>query len=576
MNETMAHRSTRWLCLFVIAALLAGLAMGLSPVPVAHAETFDIADGDVTALINAINTANGNSEADTINLAAGGTYTLTAVHNDTNGPNGLPSITSEITINGNGATIQRSSAGGTPDFRIFHVAAGGDLTLNDVTIRNGKTANGADGSDGGAGEGGSAGVDGGYGGGIYNSGSLTLNHSTVSNNTTGIGGAGGAGGDCTGDGCTAGAGGDGGYGGYGGYGGGIYNDDGTVVLTNSTVSGNTASAGGVGGTCTGTSCSAGTDGVDGAGGGIYNDETTNFKNTILAGNSAAGSGADCSGTFTSQGYNLVGDGTGCPSDGTGDQPTTDPKLGLLDLNGGPVGAGGGPKTHALLDGSPALDRIPGDGTNGCGTTCTTDERGKTRPVEVLGGGAKSDVGAFERQADEKTGENSAWTLGTQHDFGTDVNVKMTLQSGATSCRLTILKRRAWPGGSQDAGEFQILWTLTAGCSSYSFDVTLCYTEAELTESGVTDENAITAYRWDESSNAWITQTTTRDPGNNCVTVSGVTAISPWTIIGGGPPTTITLREFRAQTVDGLVYAGVVLAFLLFLGGGLALVRRRRG
>src|SRR5438552_1707656 len=88
----------------------------------ALAATFTIADGDVAGLKAAINTANGNNDDDTINLAAGGAYTLTAVDNSTKGPNGLPVIGADnaggaahkLTINGNGATIQRSGAGSTP------------------------------------------------------------------------------------------------------------------------------------------------------------------------------------------------------------------------------------------------------------------------------------------------------------------------------------------------------------------------------------------------------------------------------------------------------------------------------
>ena len=132
MVSHLTQRMTKSLRLFVIAALLAGLALGAAPL--AQAATFNIADGDVTALINAIVTANGNGQADTINLAAAGSYTLTAVDNDSDGPDGLPSITSEIIINGNGATIERSSTGGTPDFRIFHVESDGNLTLN-LTFR---------------------------------------------------------------------------------------------------------------------------------------------------------------------------------------------------------------------------------------------------------------------------------------------------------------------------------------------------------------------------------------------------------------------------------------------------------
>ena len=89
------------------------------------ATTFNIPNGDVAGLIAAINAANANPGADIINLAASGTYTLTAVDNTGYyGPTGLPVIVSPITINGNGATILRTSAPSTPDFRIFLVSNG--------------------------------------------------------------------------------------------------------------------------------------------------------------------------------------------------------------------------------------------------------------------------------------------------------------------------------------------------------------------------------------------------------------------------------------------------------------------
>ncbi|MFN2477336.1 MAG: hypothetical protein ABR526_13465 [Chthoniobacterales bacterium] len=68
----------------------------LLPAPSAvQAATFNIADGDVAALKNAIAAANSNGADDIINLAAGGTYTLTAVDNTTSGPNGLPDTQGE-------------------------------------------------------------------------------------------------------------------------------------------------------------------------------------------------------------------------------------------------------------------------------------------------------------------------------------------------------------------------------------------------------------------------------------------------------------------------------------------------
>ncbi len=75
--------------------------------------------------------------ADTIELPGNATIVLTGVaYVDVNGRNGLPPIASAITINGNEATIERSLADGTPDFRICVVSD--ELILNDVTIANGE------------------------------------------------------------------------------------------------------------------------------------------------------------------------------------------------------------------------------------------------------------------------------------------------------------------------------------------------------------------------------------------------------------------------------------------------------
>ncbi len=125
----------------------------------------------VSELIDAIEAANSNGQANMIELAASTTYTLSNIDNNTDGPNGLPSITGEITINGNGATIERDDC--APGFRIIHIAGTGTLTLNDLTVKNGKTSN--------------------HGGGIYgNSHSiLTINDSTLFNNESSVGFGGG-------------------------------------------------------------------------------------------------------------------------------------------------------------------------------------------------------------------------------------------------------------------------------------------------------------------------------------------------------------------------------------------------
>ncbi|MGI8540738.1 MAG: choice-of-anchor Q domain-containing protein [Rubrobacteraceae bacterium] len=160
----------------IVAALLAAfLALALWHSTPAKAAEFTVDDGDVAGLKTAINAANSNGEANTIRLAANGTYTLTAVDNtETTGNgiafNGLPMLTTEISIVGNGATIQRSDAEGTPAFRILRVSDDGNLTLEGTTISGGDSGN----RDG--------------GGGIFSRGILTVSDSTFSQNTGADGG----------------------------------------------------------------------------------------------------------------------------------------------------------------------------------------------------------------------------------------------------------------------------------------------------------------------------------------------------------------------------------------------------
>jgi hypothetical protein len=288
----------------------------------------------VTALIKAIDDANKNGQNDTINLPAC-TYTLTAVHNNTNGPNGLPAITSGITIKGAGATktIITRAANAVP-FRLLHVAPSGTLTLDGVTLTNGLLTSGGGGGLSNAGtakltrstvrdnaileftEDFCSWCGAGSGGGIANAGTLTLTDSTVSGNFAAHGGGIGNGGTLTltrstvnGNGADDSAG--------AGTCGGIYTS-GTATLTSSSVSGNMGSAYG-GGICNSGTLrllySSVTDNVvpEGVGAGIAGDVT--LGNSIITGNECCwdappgyGPGQDnCSdGILTSQGRNLLG------------------------------------------------------------------------------------------------------------------------------------------------------------------------------------------------------------------------------------------------------------------------------
>src|SRR5262249_14017626 len=127
-----------------------------------------IANGDVPSLIAAIHTADGNGQDNTIVLAGGGSYVLTAVDNTTDGPTGLPVIATgghTLTIQGNRAALARSTAAGTPAFRLLDVAAGSVLDVVKLTL--------ADGLETGAQA---------QGGGIFSQGNVTLTKTVVRDN----------------------------------------------------------------------------------------------------------------------------------------------------------------------------------------------------------------------------------------------------------------------------------------------------------------------------------------------------------------------------------------------------------
>ena len=314
----------------------------------------------------------------------------------------LFSISSEIILNGNGHFVSGSDA-----MRVLYVESTGSLTLNAITVKNGKSDNG---------------------GGVYNAGTLTITNSTLSNSKGYIGGGIYNGGTLTITNSTlsgnAAA-------GELSKGGGIYNS-GTLTITNSTLSGNssdytgyyTSYGGGIyvySGTLTITNSTLSGNSAYYAGG-IFVHGVTTITNSTLSGNSAyygggitnwyganqlhlsatildTGSrGANCySSSFINNGYNLSDDGS-CGFSGTS-QNNAVLNLGVLSNNGGAT------RTHPLGIGSAAINFIP-SGTiisnNGTSYTCDqngetldSDQRGQPRPETV---GAACDAGSFEAPA----------------------------------------------------------------------------------------------------------------------------------------------------------------------------------
>lgn len=172
----------RWLVTF---AILAGSAL---PAAAADAATFTAActgtTGDPASLSSAITQANAAAGPDTVQLGAGCTYTLTTdvTSNGWYGRNGLPPIASDITVEGNGATITRDP--GALEFRFFFVGAdpaaaatlnyfspgAGKLTLREVTLSGGHVTGGSSSAGGGGA---------GMGGAIFSQGQVVIESSTV-------------------------------------------------------------------------------------------------------------------------------------------------------------------------------------------------------------------------------------------------------------------------------------------------------------------------------------------------------------------------------------------------------------
>jgi hypothetical protein len=241
----------KWRHTLAGVALLMALGVGS-----AAATTFNVpcpgGVGDNAALIQAINDSNdevANPGADTIILVSNCTHTLTAVDNNTFLDTGLPVINSEIMIDGNGSTIERDSGMGTPDFRIFAINEDGNLTLLETTVSGG-VASGIFPYD--------------RGGGVLNYGILTLTEATISGNS-----ASNVGGGVENDGTLSITNSTISGNSASGFGGGVFNND-TLIITNSTISDNSAQFGG----------------------GVLNAEgsTANLTDSTISGNSASGFG----------------------------------------------------------------------------------------------------------------------------------------------------------------------------------------------------------------------------------------------------------------------------------------------
>jgi hypothetical protein len=363
---------------FVVVVVMGLASFGAPLVPAAAV----VATGAVT---NCNGSGPGSLPATVAGATAGETVTFSVPC-----PPGSPIVLSDtidltrnITISGPGPNSMIVSGGFTSG--VFAVATGVAADMSGLTVEDGDTYDG---------------------GGIHNSGDLTVTDSRVEGNQGGVGaGIANVGGSLTVTTSTLSA----------DYatdvGGGLFNDtgstatiadstlaydsadaggglinEGTMAMVDSTVSddgANTDDGGGIlnYGTLTLTASTVSDDTTGELGGGIFNGGWISMTATIVAGNP----GGDCSGGIVDAGYNVDDDGSCGLSSPQHSQSDVDPDLGPLENNRGP--------TDTQVPGldSPVLDQIPlGTTGNGISLCPGTDQRGVARPQ-----GSECDEGAVE-------------------------------------------------------------------------------------------------------------------------------------------------------------------------------------
>ncbi len=438
-------------------------------------------------------------------------------------------VNKNLTLTGAGAANTIVQVAADINFhRVIYVISGVTATIEGMTIQNGSLL--------------------GYGGGLYNDGTVTLNFSTVRNNSTGIWGGGiFNSGTLTLNNSTV----------SDNYadiqGGGIFNT-GTMILNNSTVSDNLGGSGSGlynEGTLTITNGTFSGNGVGGGGGVMNNGGTLNLYNTILAN---SGSGGDCnnnSGMIT--GNNNLIEGTGSNACGLtngtdGNIIGSDPNLGV------PIGS---PAYFPLNSDSLAID-AGDDAKCAAAPVNNISQNGLSRPQ-----GAHCDIGAYEF-ANSLAGFNVPVepvdaTTGT---IPVAMSFAQITQSGMTN--LTTSSSGPPPPAGFSLGDPPIYYELTT-TAVFSGTITLCIDYSGTGLENDPDENTFKLYHLEGV--VWQDRTASLDTVNDLV-CGNVTSLSPFAIF---QPTAIFNWTGFFQPVDNLptlnsVNAGRAIPIKFSLGG----------
>lgn len=427
-------------------AILGLVAATLLSSGTASAATFSAScsgtTGDSASLVSAITAANTAGGSNVVSLGPNCVYTLSAANNHWYGPNGLPAISSSLTIEGNGATIRR--AADAPPFRLLFVGAdpanpstfgyvtpgAGSLTLRSVTLSGGLAQGGRS-----SGGGGGAGM----GGAIFSQGTVSIVASTLSGNTaeggatgTGSEGGGGIGTDAAGS--VGGGFGPGSFGGASGGAGGNAGGGGGAGIRNSETGGSSGASPGTGGgpqTGLGGFGGSGSAGGDSSGGGGVSVGTT-----LTGGNGGAfGAGG------TGGGFLGSGGGGGSVGGGGGGGGVTG--------GGGGFGAGGGAASDSQIGGV-STTQAGGNGGFGGGGGGSYLVNGGHAGAPGFGGGTPNAT----------EGGSGAGMGGAIFNMQGTVSIENSTLSGNSAIGGTSTPPLADPGKGIAGGVFNLSGTVT--------------------------------------------------------------------------------------------------------------------
>lgn len=565
------------------------LAMALSSAPTAHAATITVGGG--CTLADAITAANTNTATGSC-VAGSGADTIELTGDVILG-GALPQVTSDITLNGNGHTVDAN--GGA--FSIFYANGNSaDLTITNATITGMLNPTGF-----------ASAV---Y---AYNGATVTINNSTITGNTKNAGSASGAAVSAFGGNARVNINSSTISNNNGNRGAILIEDTATLNMTNSTVSGNDNTGNTEGGgvhvqngataiitnsTITGNDTNEDQVGYGGGGIFVHPDGNLTLTRSIVSGNTNSGSGAAVeidappgagTRTFTD---NVLGDSGetnagafyGVPLAGniTATSNGTNPTALASILATTLTNNGGATPTHDLTASSPAVDAAPSADCEG-GVITGIDQRGAARNIDGDSSSSSNecDIGALEFNSSEipteigTAGECTGADLSGVQTFdlgGAIVSIDVTNANGL-KCISVGQFASNHPNATGSPGNPGIAtgqwWRINGNINSgFTVNMTLPFAGAD-TDSRVCEwlDGAGPGFGWNCAADSFV--------ANTSVTRNGINSFSDWAVGDEVGPTAVTNLQSQTQTeapTGGI--AALVSAIALALGTAWAAVRRR--